>query len=172
MENTIAFIVIVSKFDSPGLLVKIYLQKFIAIINWVKKIVKNKGNCLSIPLIKINIKAEKNEKKIIPISSAKPATAWLKNPIFSCANSSVKTISWMAKYKKNNMLIDKKKFLINILIFKLNSTQIGVLFINKSYNVKYLIRITTIGIKGLIAFLIWCGFPSYVGSIFIVKDKL
>jgi len=60
----------------------------------------------------------------------------------------------MAKYKKNNMLIDKKKFLINILIFKLNSTQIGVLFINKSYNVKYLIRITTIGIKGLIAFLI------------------
>ena len=49
----------------------------------------------------------------------------------------------MAKYKKNNMLIDKKKFLINILIF-----------INKSYNVKYLIRITTIGIKGLIAFLI------------------
>ena len=89
MENTIAFIVIVSKFDSPGLLVKTYLQKFIATINWVKKIVKKKGNCFSIPLIKIIIKDKKNEKKIIPIISAKPATAWLKNPIFSSVNSSV-----------------------------------------------------------------------------------
>ena len=82
-------IVIVSKFDSPGLFVKTYLQKLIAIINWVKKIVKKKGNCFSIPLKNIIIKAKKNEKKIIPIISAKPAIAWLKNPIFSSVNSSV-----------------------------------------------------------------------------------
>ena len=92
--------VIIFKFDSPGLFVKTYLQKLIPIVNWVKKIVIKKGNCLSIPLKKIIIRDKKNEKKIIPIASAKPATAWLKNPIFSCANSSVKTKSWIAKYKK------------------------------------------------------------------------
>ena len=66
---------IVSKFVSPGLLVKTYLQKFIPIINWVKKIVKKKGNCFSIPLKNIIIKAKNSEKKIIPITSANPATA-------------------------------------------------------------------------------------------------
>ena len=32
-ENTIALNIIESKFDSPGLFVKMYLQKFIPIIN-------------------------------------------------------------------------------------------------------------------------------------------
>ena len=96
IENNIALTVIFSRLVSPGLFVKTYLQKFNPIINWVRKILRKKGNCFSIPLKKITIMAIENERKIIPIISDKPATAWLKNPIFDNANSSVNTKSWKA----------------------------------------------------------------------------
>ena len=66
-------------------------------MNWIKKILRKKGDCLSVPLKKITIIENENERKIIPIISAKPATAWLKNPIFDNANSSVNNKSWTAK---------------------------------------------------------------------------
>ena len=75
---------------SPGLSVKTYLQKFKENINSIKKIINNKGNCLCTPLNKIITKLRANEKKIMPIISAKPATAWLKNPRVFNVNSSVK----------------------------------------------------------------------------------
>ncbi len=97
IENNIALKIIISNVDSPELLVKTYLQKFIPIMNWIKKIVRKKGNWLS-SLLKYTItKPKEIERKIIPIISARPATAWLKNPIFDNANSSVKTKSWTAK---------------------------------------------------------------------------
>ena len=97
IENNIALKIIISKLVSPGLFVKTYRKKFNPIMNWIKKILRKKGNCLSIPLKKITIIANENERKIIPIISAKPATAWLKNPIFDNANSSVNNKSWTAK---------------------------------------------------------------------------
>ena len=60
---------------SPGLSVKTYLQKFKESNNSIKKIKNNRGNWLFTPLNKIIIKLKDNEKKIIPIISARPATA-------------------------------------------------------------------------------------------------
>ena len=97
IENNIALKIITSKLVSPGLFVKTYLQKFNPIMSWIKKILRKKGNCFSIPLKKITIMEIENERKIIPIISAKPATAWLKNPIFDNANSSVNTKSCKEK---------------------------------------------------------------------------
>ena len=79
---------------SPGLLVKTYLQKLSEIIVWINKTVINKGNWFFDPLKIIMIKPIANEKKIIPIISERPATAWLKKPILFIANSSVKIIKF------------------------------------------------------------------------------
>ena len=97
IEKNIALKVKTSRLVSPGLFVKTYLQKFNPIMNWVKKILRKKGNCFSTPLKKIIVIPIENERKIIPIISDKPATAWLKNPIFDNANSSVNTKSWKEK---------------------------------------------------------------------------
>ena len=83
-------------------------------IKKTKKTTKKKGNCFSKPLKKIITKDIANDKKIIPIISAKPATAWLKNPIFSIENSSVKIKSWNEKYTKKTIFNNKLKFLIFI----------------------------------------------------------
>ena len=79
---------------SPGLLVRTYLQKFSAIKICISKIVISNGSWFFTPLMNIKVKPIAKEKKIIPIISDKPATAWLKNPIFFKANSSVKIRSW------------------------------------------------------------------------------
>tara|TARA_B100000965_G_scaffold361561_1_gene343011 strand:- start:636 stop:827 length:192 start_codon:yes stop_codon:yes gene_type:complete len=60
---------------SPGLLVNIYLKKFININNWIKKIVRNKGSCPLIDFFRIRIREIANDKKIIPTISLKPAIA-------------------------------------------------------------------------------------------------
>ena len=44
----------------------------------------------------IVIKATTKDKKIIPIISDNPATAWLKKPKLFKANSSVNARSWIA----------------------------------------------------------------------------
>ena len=94
IKKTVAFKEMLYKFDSPGLFVNTYLKKFAPIINWTKKIVKKNGNCFSNRLKKIIIRDNEKDKNTIPIISANPATAWLKNPILFNANSSVKTKSW------------------------------------------------------------------------------
>ena len=60
---------------SPGLLVNIYLKKFININNWIKKIVRNKGSSPLIDFFRIRKREIANEKKIIPTTSLKPAIA-------------------------------------------------------------------------------------------------
>ena len=94
IESSGEFIDIVKRSDSPGLLVNIYLQKFNEIINCISNIVINNGSWFSIPLYKIIIKPIDKERKIIPNISDNPAIAWLNEPIFLRANSSVKTKSW------------------------------------------------------------------------------
>ena len=108
-----ALFVIISIFVSPGLSVITYLQKFIEQANWNTKIEKKTGNCLSNPLNSIVIKPILKVTNIIPIISDKPATAWLKKPKLSLANSSVKTRSWIAKYRKKKIFI----IIINMSIF-------------------------------------------------------
>ena len=93
-ENNNALMVIVFMSISPGLSVKTYLQKFSEIILCISNTVIRNGSWFFTPLINIKIKPIAKEKKIIPIISDKPATAWLKNPIFFKANSLVKIRSW------------------------------------------------------------------------------
>ena len=78
---------------SPGLSVNTYLQKFTEINICISKIVISKGNWFFIPLKKETIRPTDKHKKIMPIISERPATAWLKKPIFFNANSFVKTNS-------------------------------------------------------------------------------
>ena len=94
IENINAFKIIVLISVSPGLSVKTYLQKFSEIILCINNIVMSNGSWFFTPLINIKIKPIAKEKKIIPIISDKPATAWLKNPIFFKANSSLKINNW------------------------------------------------------------------------------
>ena len=93
-ENIDAWKAIISVFVSPGLSVKTYLQKFNEIIICINNIVTSIGSWFFVPLINIKINPTDKEKKIIPMISSKPAIAWLKNPIFKIANSSVKIKSW------------------------------------------------------------------------------
>ena len=80
MKKIIALKVIDSIDVSPGLFVNMYRKKFININNWIKKIVKNIGNCPLILFLRIKIRESANDKKIIPIISLKPAIAWLNDP--------------------------------------------------------------------------------------------
>ena len=95
-ENINALKVMAFILVSPGLLVKTYLQKFSAIVICISNMVISNGNWFFNPLINIKVNPTAKEKKIIPIISDKPATAWLKNPIFFKANSSVKINSCKA----------------------------------------------------------------------------
>ena len=95
-ENIKALKVIIFIFVSPGLLVRTYRQKFKEIIICISNMVISNGNWFFNPLINMKNNPTAKEKKIIPIISDKPATAWLKNPIFFKANSSVKINSCKA----------------------------------------------------------------------------
>ena len=96
IEKASALKIIVFISDSPGLSVKTYLHKFSEIIICIRNTVISNESWLLTPLKNIKIKPTAKEKKIIPIISNKPAIAWLKNPIFFNANSSVKIKSWKA----------------------------------------------------------------------------
>ena len=79
----------------PGLLVKIYLQKFRQISVFITNIIINNGYWFFVPENNTIINPIAKEKNIIPIISDRPAIAWLKKPRLFIANSSVKTKSWI-----------------------------------------------------------------------------
>ena len=96
IEKKIALVAIMFRLVSPGLFVKTYLQKFNDTKTWKINIKKINGSCFSIPLNIIIMKEMIKVTNIIPTISDRPATAWLKKPKLSKANSSVNIKSWIA----------------------------------------------------------------------------